>query len=124
MSTHPNPTTRTRRPATGDVWTIERIRALGATTTLPVAASVLGISRSQAYRLAAANGFPTPLIRAGSRIIVPTIALLRLVDPDPAPGDRRLDSGHASSVDATDTSPADYPRYRWRPGPEHPGDDE
>lgn len=80
---HADQTTRTTTdstttaPGVGEAWTIERIRALGVTTTLATTASVLGISRSQAYRLAATNQFPIPLIRAGSRIIVPVAALLR-----------------------------------------------
>jgi hypothetical protein len=71
-------------PVVEEVWTVERIRALGVTTTLATTASVLGISRSQAYRLAATGQFPIPLIRAGSRIIVPVAALLYLLQPDPA----------------------------------------
>ncbi|GGL88451.1 hypothetical protein [Micromonospora yangpuensis] len=107
-------------------WTAERIRALGAATTLPTAAAVLGISRSQAYRLAATDTFPAPLIRAGSRIIVPVAGLLRLLllDHPTPPADRRLDAGGMSSVDATTPPPADYTRHRWRHHVEHPGDDQ
>ncbi|MEU7983192.1 hypothetical protein AB0B63_32295 [Micromonospora sp. NPDC049081] len=108
-------------------WTVERIRALGAATTLPTAAAVLGISRSQAYRLAATDTFPTPLIRAGTRIIVPVAGLLRLLlldhptTPDPD-GGRRLDPAVVSSVDASTPPPADCTRNRWRHHVEHPGD--
>jgi hypothetical protein len=110
-------------------WSAERIRALGVATTLPTATAVLGISRSQAYRLAATDTFPTPLIRAGTRIIVPVAGLLRLLlldeptAPDPG-GGRGLDSGVVSSVDATTPPPADYRRHRWRRHTEHPGDDQ
>lgn len=116
-------------PSTGVLWTAERIRALGAATTLPTAAAVLGISRSQAYRLAATDTFPTPLIRAGTRIIVPVAGLLRLLlvdEPttqDPGIG-WRLDPVGVSSVDATTLPPADYTHRRWRHHVEHPGDDE
>jgi len=110
------------------VWTVDRLRALGVTTTLTTAASILGISRSQAYRLAATDTFPVPLIRAGTRIIVPTAGLLRLLLPDdntpPALGRQRLDPRRESSVDATTTPPADCTHQRWRPRVEHPGDDE
>ncbi|WBB82134.1 hypothetical protein O7606_12640 [Micromonospora sp. WMMD882] len=115
--------------STGVPWTAERIRALGAATTLPTAAAVLGISRSQAYRLAATDTFPAPLIRAGARIIVPVAGLLRLLlldhltTPD-ADGGSRLDPVGVSSVDATTPPPADYTRHRWRHHVEHPGDDE
>ncbi|MGX4656313.1 hypothetical protein ACWCHM_21750 [Micromonospora sp. SCSIO 07396] len=114
-------------PSTNVPWTAERIRALGAATTLPTAAAVLGISRSQAYRLAATDTFPTPLIRAGTRIIVPVTGLLRLLlidHPTPNPHDgRRLDPVTVSSVDATTPPPADYTHHRWRHHVEHPGDD-
>ena len=113
---------------THDTWTIERVHALGVTTTLATAASVLGISRSQAYRLAADDTFPAPLIRAGTRIIVPVAGLLRLLLPDHpgtiTPTGRRLDPGGESSVDATTTPPADYTRQRWRAPHRSPGDHE
>ncbi|MBQ1057681.1 hypothetical protein KBX35_23110 [Micromonospora sp. C32] len=127
---HADQTTRTTTdnttaPSVGQVWTIERIRALGVTTTLATTASVLGISRSQAYRLAATNQFPIPLIRAGSRIIVPVAALLQLLQPDPnGTGGGRLEADAKVSVDATTPPPADSTRHRWRHHKEHPGDDE
>jgi hypothetical protein len=124
----PDPHVSPSIPGAGEVWTVERIRALGVTTTLATAASVLGISRSQAYRLAATDTFPTPLIRAGTRIIVPIAALLRLLHADDAtgqePDQRRLDPRREPSVDATTSPPADYARHRWRHRAEHPGDDE
>ncbi|MFG1650953.1 helix-turn-helix transcriptional regulator [Micromonospora sp. NPDC049275] len=127
---HADQTTRTTTdnttaPSVREVWTIERIRALGVTTTLATTASVLGISRSQAYRLAATNQFPIPLIRAGSRIIVPVAALLHLLQPDPAAtGGGRLEADAKVSVDAMTPPPADSTRHRWRHHREHPGDDE
>ncbi|MFI6161678.1 hypothetical protein ACIA59_17235 [Micromonospora haikouensis] len=127
--TTPDPHTQPASPhtPTNEPWTAERIRALGAATTLPTAAAVLGISRSQAYRLAATDTFPTPLIRAGTRIIVPVTGLLRLLLLDhPAPDpdvSRRLDPVTVSSVDASTPPPADYTRHRWRHHVEHPGDD-
>jgi predicted DNA-binding transcriptional regulator AlpA len=67
-------------PSVGDggrpVWTEERIRALGAVTDLPTAASILGLSRSAAYGLAKRDDFPGPVIRAGSRYRVPVAAIL------------------------------------------------
>ncbi|WP_432904012.1 hypothetical protein ACQP1S_06245 [Micromonospora matsumotoense] len=133
MNADPTPNSDARPtgppPSPEAPWTAERIRALGAATTLPTAAAVLGISRSQAYRLAATDTFPTPLIRAGTRIIVPVAGLLRLLlldqptTPDPQ-GGGGLDPGGVSSVDATTPPPADYHRHRWRRPTEHPGDDE
>jgi hypothetical protein len=133
MNSHPNPVDQTTHtttdtpptPAVEDVWTVERVRALGVTTTLATTASVLGISRSQAYRLAATDQFPLPLIRAGSRIIVPVAALLHLLQPDPAvTGGGRLDASRKVSVDATTPPPPDSTRHRWRHHPVHPGGDE
>ncbi|MFF0876473.1 helix-turn-helix transcriptional regulator [Micromonospora aurantiaca (nom. illeg.)] len=128
---HDDETTRTTTdstttaPGIGEVWTIERIRALGVTTTLATTASVLGISRSQAYRLAATDQFPVPLIRAGSRIVVPVAALLHLLQPEPAAtGGGRLDADAKVSVDAVTPPPADSTRHRWRHHTKHPGDDE
>ncbi|MFI6243406.1 hypothetical protein ACIBEF_26405 [Micromonospora sp. NPDC050795] len=117
-------TDSTTAPGVEELWTIERIRALGVTTTLATTASVLGISRSQAYRLAATNQFPIPLIRAGSRIIVPVAALLHLLQPDPAAGGGRLEADAKVSVDAMTPPPVDSTRYRWRHRTKHPGDDE
>ncbi|MFI7026974.1 helix-turn-helix transcriptional regulator [Micromonospora sp. NPDC049900] len=125
-STRDTATTSPHPPTAGTPWTVERIHALGAATTLPTAAAILGISRSQAYRLAATDTFPAPLIRAGTRIIVPVAGLLRLLlldNPAPATDDsQRLDSGPVTSVDATTPPPADYHRHRWRHHAEHPGD--
>lgn len=47
------------------------------TVTVPVAASILGVSRNSAYDAAKAGEIPT--IRIGSRLVVPTAALLRLL---------------------------------------------
>jgi hypothetical protein len=98
------------------VWSVDQVRALGATTTLATAASVLGISKSLAYRLAAINTFPTPVIRLGTRIRVPVDALVRLLvandDPEPAAADGGpLDAGGEVSVDATTSRPADSTPY-------------
>ncbi|MEU6073455.1 hypothetical protein [Micromonospora sp. NPDC047074] len=129
---HADQTTRTTTdnttaPGIGEVWTIERIRALGVTTTLATTASVLGISRSQAYRLAAANQFPIPLIRAGSRIIVPVAGLLQLLlveDPASTDDQQRLEADAKVSVDVMTPPPADSTRHRRRHHTKHPGDDE
>ncbi|MEU6205692.1 hypothetical protein ABZ814_19175 [Micromonospora musae] len=120
-------TDNTTAPSVGQAWTVEHIRALGVTTTLAPTASVLGISRSQAYRLAATDQFPIPMIRPGSRIIVPVAGLLQLLlveDPAPTDNHRRLDADAKVSVDAMTPPPADSTRHRWRCHTEHPGDDE
>jgi len=58
------------------VWTEAEVRALGVTTTLTTAASVLQIGRTKAYELARAREFPVPVIEAGSRFVVPVKPLL------------------------------------------------
>lgn len=44
------------------------------------AADVLGIHRDTAYSLIKAGEFPTPVIKIGRRIKVPTAPLVRLVE--------------------------------------------
>jgi hypothetical protein len=61
------------------IWTIESVRGLGLTTTVGIAASILGISRTKAYALAKQDEFPIKLVRAGRRYLVPIPALLDLL---------------------------------------------
>jgi hypothetical protein len=76
-----------RHTATTATWTAERIRALGAVTTVPVAAAIFGLSRSVAYDLIRADGFPVPVLRFGARYRVPVAAILTALhlphDADP-----------------------------------------
>lgn len=68
-----SPASRLRR-----LWSREEIDALGATTDLVTAASILGIGRTTAYALAKAGEFPVPVLRAGHRYVV-GVARLRAV---------------------------------------------
>jgi hypothetical protein len=108
------------------VWTADRIRELGVVTSLATAASVLGIGRTLAYQLVAAGQFPVPVVRAGSRVLVPVRPLLHLLhldtDPPAATAAAGLDAGVDSSVD-TATDPADSPCTPPAADPEHHGDD-
>lgn len=64
------PTTDTPAPnphPSSTPWTPARIRALGAVTDIVTAGTILGLSRSVAYDLAARGDFPVPVIRAGTR---------------------------------------------------------
>jgi hypothetical protein len=63
----------------------EDIRALGTTTSLVTAASLFGLSRATAYRLARAGTFPVPVVRAGSQYRVPVAPILALLHPSPEP---------------------------------------
>jgi hypothetical protein len=52
------------------------------TTTVEVASLRLGIGRSLGYQLAREGRFPCRVIRAGRRLLVPTVALERLLAAD------------------------------------------
>jgi predicted DNA-binding transcriptional regulator AlpA len=51
---------------------------------VPTAAAVLGIGRTLAYDLVRTDRFPTPVLRIGKLIRIPTAGLRRLLDADPA----------------------------------------
>jgi hypothetical protein len=63
-------------------WTAERVRSLGVRTDLRTAAAVLGIGQTNAYRLAREGTFAVPVVRLGSRYIVPTAGLLAALGLD------------------------------------------
>ena len=56
-------------------WTLDRVQALGMTTDLETAATILGIGRTLAYELVKNNQFPVRIIRLGrrTRISVPEL---------------------------------------------------
>jgi predicted DNA-binding transcriptional regulator AlpA len=60
--------------------TRNELLALPATVDVPTAAKVLGIGRSLAYQLIRTDEWPTPILRIGKLIKIPTAALLKLVD--------------------------------------------
>jgi predicted DNA-binding transcriptional regulator AlpA len=49
---------------------------------LPTAASVLGIGRGLAYELVRTGAWPTPVVRMGKLIRIPTACLQRVLDGD------------------------------------------
>lgn len=72
-------------------WSPEEIRALGVTTDLLTAASVLRIGRTKAYHLARAGEFPVPVVRTGRRYLVAVTHLLHMLGMDTtAPASWRL----------------------------------
>ena len=79
-------------PATAEArqpWTAERIRALGPSTDLATAASVLGMSRSAAYKLIRRDAFPVPHFRIGAHYRIPTAPLLTALHlPDTPPTEK------------------------------------
>lgn len=59
--------------------TQEQILTLPTVVDVPTAAAVLGIGRTAAYELIRTNRWPTPVLRMGKLIRVPTAPLLNLV---------------------------------------------
>jgi predicted DNA-binding transcriptional regulator AlpA len=57
----------------------EELQALPAIVDLPTAAAVLGVGRTAAYELVRTGKWPTPIVRLGYRIRVPTAPLLELL---------------------------------------------
>jgi len=59
--------------------TIEQIRHLPPVVDVATAAAVLGIGRTAAYELIRIGQWPTPILRLGKLIRVPSAPLLDLV---------------------------------------------
>ncbi|MEV6520060.1 hypothetical protein AB0M37_30185 [Micromonospora chalcea] len=93
-----------------DVWTEQRIRALGALTDLPTAGRIFGLGRSLAYELARNGDFPVPVIRVGTRYRVPVAPILTALHLPAASGDLTAPDewsvdhhGEIISIDPPDT---------------------
>ena len=66
--------------------TADEVRALPAVVDLSTAARALGLGRSAAYELVRTGGWPTPVLRLGRLIKVPSRPLVELLGlSDPAP---------------------------------------
>ncbi|MEU2615905.1 helix-turn-helix domain-containing protein [Micromonospora sp. NPDC007271] len=61
------------------MWTLERIRALGAVTDVATAGEIFGLSRSSAYDMAQAGTLPVPVIKVGSRYRVSVTAIIAVL---------------------------------------------
>lgn len=59
--------------------TADELRALPAVVDLPTAARALGVGRSAAYELVRLGAWPTPILRLGRLIRVPSAPLLELL---------------------------------------------
>ena len=66
---------------TGTTWKFSEddLRNLPPVVDLPTAAAVLGVGRTAAYELVRAGRWPTPVLRLGKLIRIPTSHLLELV---------------------------------------------
>jgi len=72
------------RPERGR-WTVRQLRALPVTTDVETAGSALGMGLWKARALVRDDAFPVPVIRHGSRYVVPTRPILALLGVEPAP---------------------------------------
>lgn len=61
--------------------------ALPPMLTVVQAAEIMGIGRTLAYELVRTNGWPTPVVRAGRLIRIPSGPLIALVSTGSAGGD-------------------------------------
>jgi predicted DNA-binding transcriptional regulator AlpA len=59
--------------------TPDEVRALPAVVDLPTAARALGLGRTAAYELVRTGEWPTPVIRLGRLIRVPSAPLVELL---------------------------------------------
>jgi predicted DNA-binding transcriptional regulator AlpA len=59
--------------------TSSEVRALPAVVDVVTAGEVLGIGRTVAYELVRTNQFPTPVLRVGRQIKIPTAYLIELL---------------------------------------------
>lgn len=59
--------------------TVERAQSIPPVVDVPTAAAILGIGRTAAYELIRLNQWPTPVLRAGKLIRIPSAPLLELV---------------------------------------------
>ncbi|WP_328851245.1 helix-turn-helix domain-containing protein [Micromonospora globbae] len=75
----PSPSPEHPPPSGKGVWTLERIRALGAVTDIATTGQIFGLSRSTAYEMAQAGTLPVPVIRVGSRYRVSVAAIIAVL---------------------------------------------
>ncbi len=62
--------------------TLDDLRNLPPTITVPDACKILGIGRRNGYQLARDNAFPASVIRNGTGYLVVTASLLRVLEID------------------------------------------
>lgn len=77
----------------------EQLRTLPPAVDVPTAAEILGVGRSCAYELVRSGQWPTPVLRLGRLIRVPTAPLLNMV---------RADGNAEPDDDAPDPAPAGH----------------
>jgi hypothetical protein len=63
-------------------WTADEVRALGVRVDLVTAGRVLGVGKNKIWHLYHRGELPFPALKLGRRVIVPTAALLKVLDLD------------------------------------------
>lgn len=69
--------------------TREELSALPAVVDVPTAAQALGVGKTAAYELIKCGAWPTPVLRVGKLIRIPTAPILALLGLTPEGEDRR-----------------------------------
>ena len=64
-------------------WTIDSVRALGATTDLVTAGSIFGLGRTSTYQQAQRGQLPFPVFKVGHKYVVPVPSLLHVLGATP-----------------------------------------
>jgi hypothetical protein len=82
------------------------LRALPPVLDVPTAGRLLGLGRSAAYDLVLAGMWPTPVLRLGRRLRIPTAPLLALLGLPQMPGNRSAMTECDESLDGSPTAPA------------------
>jgi hypothetical protein len=62
--------------------TLDELNDLGVSTDVPTAGRAFGYSREASYRLAQDGQFPCPVLKVGSRYVVPVAGLKRALGLD------------------------------------------
>lgn len=85
-------------------WTREAVEALGPTTNVRTAASILGVGERLAYESIRRSEWPTRVLRLGTRILIPTHDLLALLyaPENSEAGPARPAAAHAQEDTAND----------------------
>ncbi len=82
------------------------LRALPPVLDVPTAGRLLGLGRSAAYDLVLAGMWPTPVLRLGRRLRIPTAPLLALLGLPQIAADRSAVNECGGSMDGSPTGPA------------------
>lgn len=94
MSDYPAPATSHPASPGRPELDAEAVRQLPAVVNLVTAARALGVGRTVAYELVRTGAWPTPVLRLGHQIKIPTAPLLALLGLSPSREDETVPVGH------------------------------